>query len=125
MILGIGVDMVEIRRIKRLYDKNPSRALERIYGDEEREYLKTKKNLYPHLAARFCAKEAFSKALGTGIGKISLKDFQVINEPSGSPRAIVRGKARELLDDMGDYRVHVSLSHTEEMAVSYVLISLI
>ena len=123
MILGVGVDIVEIQRIKKLYDKNPRRVLDRIYGDREREYIEAKKNPYPHLAARFCAKEAFSKAIGTGIGRIYMKDFQVVNDEFGSPRALVGGKAKAILENMGGRNVHISLSHTREMAIAYVLVT--
>ena len=80
MILGIGIDMVEIERVKKVYERYPERTLKKLYGHQEREYIESKKNPYPHLAARFCAKEAFSKALGTGIGMVSFKDFQVVND---------------------------------------------
>ncbi|UMZ74894.1 holo-ACP synthase [Natranaerofaba carboxydovora] len=123
MIIGTGVDMLEITRIKKMYEKRPGRTLEKIFGELEKEYILSKKNPYPHMAARFCAKEAFSKALGTGIGKMSLPEFQVVNDSKGKPEAIITGKANEILQELGGNSVHISLSHTKELAIAYVIIT--
>ena len=135
MILGIGTDIVEIQRIKKMYEKRPKKTLDRIYGDKEIRTIMSQKNPYPHLAVRFCAKEAFAKALGTGLGRISLKDFQVVNSNSGKPEACITGKARQRLEELSkkktgtnlasieDLKVHISLSHTRELAVAYVIIT--
>ena len=135
MILGIGTDIVEIERIKRMYEKRPKKTLNRIYGEREISSILSKKNPYPHLAVRFCAKEAFAKALGTGLGRISLTDFQVVNSDSGKPEACITGKARQRLEELTkkatgsslasieDVKVHISLSHSRELAVAYVTIT--
>ena len=123
MIIGTGVDMVEISRIKKMYDKRPQRSLEKIFGELEKEYILVKTPPYPHMAVRFCAKEAFSKALGTGIGRMSLPEFQVVNNSRGKPEAKITGRANEILQELGGKSVHISLSHTKELAIAYVIIT--
>jgi len=113
MIKGIGIDMIEIARVKRLAEKN-SRFLERIFTSREAEYCLRKKNKYLHLAARFAAKEAFFKAIGK---RIVWRDVELINLPSGKPQLEIKQKEQFAVD-----RVHVSISHLADYALAVVVL---
>ena len=86
MIFGVGTDLVEIGRIQKAIEKNP-RFLQKVYTEEEIRYCQRKKNPWQSFAARFAAKEAVSKAMGTGLGKIKLTDIEVKNQSSGQPQS--------------------------------------
>ncbi len=113
MIVGIGVDIIEVGRVQKLAEKSP-RFLKRIFTDEEIAYSSGKKNKYQHLAARFAAKEAFFKALGR---KIKWKDVGIINLPSGKPELDLKSQESFPFD-----RTQVSLSHLQDYAVAYVVL---
>ena len=113
MIVGIGVDIIEVERIQKLAEKSP-RFLKRIFTDEEIKYSNGKKNKYQHLAARFAAKEAFFKALGR---KINWTDVGIINLPSGKPELDLKTQESLPFD-----RTQVSLSHIQDYAVAYVVL---
>jgi holo-[acyl-carrier protein] synthase len=113
MIIGIGVDIIEVERIQRLAEKSP-RFLERVFTPKEIEYSNGKKNRYQHLAARFAAKEAFFKALGK---KVNWTDVGIINHPSGKPEMEIKKRESFPFD-----RIHVSLSHIQDYAVAYVVL---
>lgn len=121
MIYGIGTDIIEIDRIGEAINKYGERFLGRIFTETEREYCDTfaeGKNL--HYAARFAAKEAFSKAVGTGITQgFKFKEIGVENEKSGQPRIILSGGLKV---KYGHLQSHISLSHTEGNAVAYVIL---
>ena len=121
MIFGIGTDIAEVSRIKEAIDKYGDRFLNRIFTKTEKEYCEIfKENKYLHYAARFALKEAFSKAIGTGITDgFKFKEIGVKNEDNGKPVAVLEGY---LLEKYGDYIVHISLSHTKEYAVAMVII---
>jgi len=115
MIKGIGVDIIEIDRVKSAVKKGGEKFLRRIYTSNEIKYSKLKKTFrFPELAARFAAKEAYSKAIGTGIVGISWNQIEIKNDKSGKPHLAVLGKIRE--------NVHVSLSHSLNYAVAMVVI---
>lgn len=113
MIKGIGIDMIEVDRVKRLAEKNP-RFLKRIFTSREAEYCLEKKNKYLHLAARFAAKEAFFKAIGK---RIVWRDVELINLPSGKPQLEIRQKECFAFDE-----VHVSISHLADYALAVVIL---
>jgi holo-[acyl-carrier protein] synthase len=113
MIVGIGIDIIEVDRIARLAEKSP-RFLERIFTPREIEYCSPKRNRYQNYAARFAAKEAFFKALGRQIG---WTDVELINRPSGQPELVIRGRARWPFD-----RATVSVSHLAAYAVAVVVL---
>jgi holo-[acyl-carrier protein] synthase len=113
MIVGIGVDIIEVERIQKLSEKSP-RFLKRVFTQEEIKYSKEKKNKFQHLAARFAAKEAFFKALGK---KINWTDVGIVNHPSGKPELVLKGEGSFLFD-----RTYVSLSHLKDYAIAYVVL---
>jgi len=122
MIKGIGVDTIELSRIERTYATYGERFLNRIYASEEREYALRYKDPVPRLAARFAAKEACMKALGTGWSNgVRWKDIVVKNSRSGKPEMELRGVARDVLEKLEVDHVHVSITHSREHAMVIVM----
>ena len=121
MIFGVGTDLVEIGRIQHAIEKNP-RFLTKVYTEEEIRYCQRKKNPWQSFAARFAAKEAVSKALGTGIGKIGLTDIEVQNQSTGQPQIVLHGAAQIFAQAHGIKRVHISLSHSEVYAIATAIV---
>ena len=120
MILGIGTDIVLVARIEEALEKYGERFVRRIFTDEERRYCEAQKHKFQHYAARFAAKEAFSKAIGTGItGDMTWTSVEVVKIRTGEPFLRVHGKIAE---KYGDCTLHVSLSHTSESALAMVAI---
>lgn len=117
MITGIGTDLIEIVRIQRAIEKNPH-FMERVYTANEIAYCRRKKNAWQSFAARFAAKEAVSKALGTGIGPVGLMEIEILNTENGQPVVVLHGKALQLAADRNIQRVHISLSHSEAYAMA-------
>lgn len=117
MITGIGTDLIEIVRIQRAIEKNPH-FMERVYTANEIAYCRRKKNAWQSFAARFAAKEAVSKALGTGIGPVGLMEIEILNTENGQPKVVLHGKALELAADRNIQQVHISLSHSEAYAMA-------
>ena len=123
MISGIGIDLIEVRRIREAIDKYGDRFVNRIYTTVEIEYCSTKKSAALHYAGRFAAKEAAFKAMERGWGgDISWKEIEIHNEPSGAPRVIFYGKALELIQQKKIVRAHVTISHIEEHATAVVIL---
>ena len=124
MIISIGVDIVEVYRIRETLERTP-RFGERVFTDREREYCDSKGAAAAQsYAARFAAKEAFLKALKTGWrGKLTWQDMEVLNDDLGVPVMTVKGEARDLLKKMGAARIHLSMSHTTEHAVAQIVLS--
>ena len=122
-VLGIGVDLVECARIQHSIDRFGDRFLQRVFTDGEIEYSQSMKYPARHLAARFAAKEALSKAFGTGIGKsMSWKDIDVHRKLSGEPFVVLEGGAKQLAVDRSVDKIWVSLSHTENHAVATIVL---
>jgi holo-[acyl-carrier protein] synthase len=120
MILGIGTDIVLVARIEEALEKYGERFLRRIYTEGERTYCEAQKHKFQHYAARFAAKEAFSKAIGTGLtGDMTWTSVEVVKRRSGEPFLRVQGKIAE---KYGSCKLHVSLSHTSESALAMVAI---
>jgi holo-[acyl-carrier protein] synthase len=122
MVVGTGIDIVEVPRIAKSLERFGERFLNRIYTPSEIRYCDSKANRIERYAARFAAKEAGMKALGTGMRGVSWKDFEVGREPSGRPTMLFHGRAAEVAKRLGVRRAHLSVSHTEEHAVAYVLV---
>jgi holo-[acyl-carrier protein] synthase len=123
MILGIGTDLAEVERIGKSVERFGERFLTRIYTAHERAYAMRKANWAERLAARFAAKEAAMKAIGTGLtGGVSWQHFEVANEPSGRPTLRLFGVALQIADDMGVKRVSISLTHTKDTAFAVVIL---
>jgi len=120
MILNTGVDIIEVERIKEVLEKFGERFQKRIYTQTEIDYCETFKDTkYVHYAARFAAKEAFSKAIGTGITQgFKFNEIGIRNEKSGMPVLELFG---DLAEKWGKYKVHISLSHTKDNAIAFVV----
>ena len=122
-IVGIGVDLVECARIQHSLDRFGERFLRRVFTAGEIEYSQSMKYPARHLAARFAAKEALSKAFGTGIGKsMSWKDIDVHRKLSGEPFVVLEGGAKQLAVDRSVDKIWISLSHTENHAVATIVL---
>jgi holo-[acyl-carrier protein] synthase len=123
MIYGIGVDLVEIDRMERAITRSGPRLVERLYTADERAYCGTKRFPYPCFAARFACKEAFLKALGTGLRKhMRWRDIEVRRDPLGKPFLHLHGYLRKRCTAAGIRRVHLSLSHSASHAVAQVVL---
>ena len=123
MICGIGIDLIEVHRIREAIEKYGDRFLNRIYTPVEIEYCSTKKNSAIHYAGRFAAKEAAFKAMERGWGgDISWKEIEIHNEPSGAPRITFYGKALQLVQEKKVIRAFVTISHIEEHATAAVVL---
>ena len=109
MIVGVGNDIVEICRFANLSE----RFINKVYSSEETEFLKGARN---RLAGNFAAKEAVSKALGTGFSKISPSEIKILRDEKGKPVCILCGNAKEIADNLGIKKIFVSISHCREYA---------
>lgn len=119
MVLGVGIDLIEIDRIQASYEKFGRRFVDRILLPDEIEYCLSHRQPGPFLAARFAAKEAVSKAFGTGIGaELGWHDMEVRKRESGEPYVVLHGKGQELLRARGGREVLLSLSHTQSHATA-------
>ena len=122
VIIGTGIDITEIGRIAKLLERQGEAMWARILAPEERRTFSNKKRQAEYLAGRFAAKEAASKAFGTGIGKVALHDLVVTNDELGAPVLTLRGYAAELAAERGVARVHVSISHSDQYAIAQVIL---
>jgi holo-[acyl-carrier protein] synthase len=123
MIVGIGTDLAEVSRIQRSVERYGERFLRRVYTDREIAYAMHKRNFAERLAARFAAKEAGMKAIGTGWRRgVTWKDFEVINEPSGRPTLRLTGVAQSFAQLLGALHVTLSLTHTAALAFAVVIL---
>ena len=123
MILGIGIDIIEIGRIRDSHERLGDRFIERILLPAEIDYCLNHKDPAPSLAARFAAKEAISKAFGTGISaELGWLDMEVARRDTGAPYVILHGKGKELLEARGGSNVHLSLSHTAHQATAMAIL---
>lgn len=116
---GIGTDIVEIERIRRVVTRFTDNFKNRIFTDVEWEYCWNKKNPIPSLAARFAAKEAVFKALGTGLSSCKWKDVEVSNDNNGKPEINLYGKAAEIASSHFISNVEISLSHCKNHAIAF------
>lgn len=122
-VIGIGVDLTRIERFQRFLDRERHAVIERIFTAEEQEYALSKRHPASHLAARFAAKEAFLKALGTGLRLgIRWQDVSVVSDELGCPSLQITGRAAELLEERGGKRTHLSYSHDGLYAVATVVL---
>jgi holo-[acyl-carrier protein] synthase len=121
-MISTGIDMVEISRIEQIVSKDP-RFLTRFFGTEERKIFtkkKQSKTYFQSIAANFAAKEAFSKALGTGVRDFSLKEVQILRDELGAPYLLLSGKALAIAQER-NVNFSVSQSHTEQHAIAIVI----
>ena len=119
MILGIGMDIVEVGRLAASLQKCGGDFLTRVLGAGEIAYCRAHKNPAPFLAARFAAKEAVAKAFGTGIGsQLGWHDIEICRQESGEPFVVLHGKGAQLFAARGAKKIHISLTHTEAYAAA-------
>jgi holo-[acyl-carrier protein] synthase len=123
MIVGTGIDITEVPRVAAAIDRFGERFLNRVYTAKEIAYCRSKKNAVERFAARFAAKEAAMKAIGTGLRQgVTWHDVEVGPEPGGRPTIIFSGRAAEFAAKLGSKRVHLSLTHSEQTAIASVVL---
>ncbi len=116
MVKGIGIDIIDINRIKRLIDEYGERFFQRILTEKEIAYCKTFSKPELHFAGRFASKEAYSKAIGTGISRdFKWKDIEILNDERGKPYIVHLAE-----NEFSKYKYHISISHTDEYACAVV-----
>jgi holo-[acyl-carrier protein] synthase len=124
MILGVGIDLIEVARVQASFEKFGDRFLNRILHPNEVGYCLSHKVPGPFMAARFAAKEAISKAFGTGIGaQLGWHDMEVGRRESGEPFVILHEKGQVLLKERGAQKVLISLSHTQAHATAIAILT--
>ena len=117
-MLATGVDIIEISRIRRVLERYSQRFLDRVFTPAEIEYCRGRA---PNLAARFAAKEATMKALGTGVLGVGWKDIEVVRAKSGAPGIELHGRADQRAQRLGVWEASLSISHSNEYAVAFVV----
>jgi holo-[acyl-carrier protein] synthase len=123
MIIGTGVDVVEIPRIRRITERLADRFIFRVFTPSEQQYCRAHRDPAPHFAARFAAKEALFKALGTGWAKgVTWLDVEVLREGQEAPILVLHGEALRLSEAKGTRKIHLSLSHTDSIAIATVIL---
>jgi holo-[acyl-carrier protein] synthase len=123
MIVGSGVDLAEIGRIRHSIDRYGSRFLDRIYSAAEQAYCLRKRNAAESFAARFAAKEAGAKALGTGISHgVSWLEIEVVRKPGARPTLELHGRAAQIGRRLGVAHIALSITHTAELAMASVVL---
>lgn len=123
MIVGVGVDLAEVHRIRASFERFGARFRDRVYTPLEIAYCERKANKHERYAARFAAKEAGMKAIGTGMrGGVRWQDFEVTNLPSGKPTLRFHGKAAEYAERLGVTNIALSMTHTAETALAHVIL---
>ncbi|HTA68218.1 MAG TPA: holo-[acyl-carrier-protein] synthase [Bryobacteraceae bacterium] len=123
MIVGIGIDLAEVDRIRAAIERHGSRFTTRIYTAAEITYVERKANRYERYAARFAAKEAGMKAIGTGWKRgVRWQDFEVSNLPSGRPTLQFHGVAAQIADSLGVRNIALSLTHTSAQGLAIVIL---
>lgn len=123
MIVGTGIDIVEVSRVHEAIGRFGDRFLSRIFTEAEIRYCNSKRNQVERFAARFAAKEAAMKALGTGLGRgVSWQHIEVGREPGGRPTIIFSQAAAQIAAQLGAKRVSLSVSHTAEHAIAQVIL---
>lgn len=123
MIVGTGIDIAEVPRIAQSIERFGERFLRRVFTEGEMRYCDSKANRVERYAARFAAKEAGMKALGTGWNHgVRWRDVEVSRHPGGRPTLLFHGKAAEFAAKLGATRVALSISHTAEQAIAHVIL---
>jgi holo-[acyl-carrier protein] synthase len=121
VLLGLGIDLVEVERVERQLEKLGDSLLDEVLCPGEIAYCRGKRRPGPHIAARFAAKEALLKALGTGrAGRISWHDAEVVHDERGRPSFVLAGETARLVEEKGTRAVHLTLTHTDTHASAMV-----
>jgi holo-[acyl-carrier protein] synthase len=122
-IRGIGVDLAQIPRLRRVLERWDERFLQRVFTEQEIAYCRRRRDPVPHLAARFAAKEAVLKALGTGLRMgVNWREIEVRRERGQAPTVVLSGRCRALAEARGAEQVLVSLTHDGDYAVAQVIL---
>ena len=126
MIIGVGVDIIEIERIKNAIERNTS-FIKKVFVENEIEYFKSRNFKPEFVAGRFAAKEAISKALGTGFREFNFGDIEIDRTVLGKPIVILKGKAKKIAEKScgASFKLHVSISHSKRDAVAYAVLETI
>jgi len=123
VIVGTGVDLAEVPRIQASIERYGQKFIQRIYTPREIAYVERKANKFERYAARFAAKEAGMKAIGTGWRRgVRWQDFEVANLPSGKPTLLLHGVAAKFAEKLGVKNVSLSLTHTRELGMAHVIL---
>ena len=123
MIVGTGVDLAEVARIRQAIERYGRRFVERVFTPAEIAYVEHKANRYERYAGRFAAKEAGMKAIGTGWKRgVRWQDFEVANLPSGQPTLRLHGEAARIAERLGVKSIALSLTHTAELGMAHVIL---
>ncbi len=123
MIVGIGIDLAEVSRIREAIERHGQRFIQRIYTEKEIAYVERKANKYERYAARFAAKEAGMKAVGTGWKRgVRWRDFEVTNLPSGRPTLQLHGEAAKFAEQLGVRNIALSITHTAAEGMAIVIL---
>jgi len=122
MIVGLGVDIAEVERVRGAIERQGERFLKRVYTEKERAYCEQFKNKYERYAGRFAAKEAAMKALGTGWSRgVRWVDVEVVRERGGRPRMELHGEAKKIAEKLGVKHIAMTITHTESQALAQVI----
>ena len=123
MIYGIGLDIIEVSRIEKQISSERKRFQQMLFTENEIKYCEHKRNKSQNYAARFAAKEAFFKAIGTGWRNgTGWKEIEIVNDELGKPEIVLHGKAKKIIEENGISNIFVSLSHLKETAVAVVIL---
>jgi holo-[acyl-carrier protein] synthase len=123
VILGTGIDLAEVPRVRAAIERYGRRFIERIYTPAEIAYVERKANRYERYAARFAAKEAGMKAIGTGWRHgVRWQDFEIVNLPSGRPTLKLHGVAARVAERLGVRAISLSLTHTAQQGMAFVVL---
>jgi len=123
VIVGIGVDIVEIERLRAVLERQKDRFLRRVFTPGEQEYCSKHRDPVPHYAVRFAAKESLFKALGTGwSGGVSWQNVEILRKGGGAPTVSLSGAAGDAARRLGAKNIHVSLSHSDQNAVAVIVL---
>jgi holo-[acyl-carrier protein] synthase len=115
VVIGIGSDLVDVERMRRVLARTP-RLVDRLFSADERAYAERRRDPTERLAARFAAKEAVMKAMGVGLWQFPLRDIEVVRAESGQPSVLLHGKAAAVADERGVTEWRLTLSHTDRVA---------
>ncbi len=125
MIFGIGIDILEVERLEKQISKVNEGFLQRVFTEVEISYCEQKRNKSQHYSARFAAKEAFFKAIGTGWRHgLKWQDIEILNDELGKPGILLRGKAKTFIEEKKIKNIHLSISHVKEIAVAVVILEI-
>ncbi len=122
MIVGMGIDVAEVKRIQAVIESQKERFLRRVYTSSESAYCERFKNRFERYAGRFAAKEAAMKALGTGWSRgVRWVDVEVVRQRGGRPTIALKGEAKKIADALGVKNIALSITHTAEQAIAQVI----